>query len=338
MVQSKQIVLKNYVQSGTPTLEDFEEKTFEFSIEELKNEEVVVKLEIVSPDPYMRGRMTTAKSYIPPFEIGKPIVGFAIGKVTKAGAASKYSVGDYIMGQLPWQTEFIYDSTSPYANKIDPTLAPLESFLSVLGMVGLTAYHGLKEIAEPKQGETMVISAAAGAVGQLVGQIGKIKGCRVVGIVGSEEKIKYIIDELGFDAGVNYNSPTYKDDIAKAIPNGVDVYWENVGGVVSDAIWPHLNKFARIPLCGVISQYNSNEVNVGPRIEGYLLKTSSKLQGFIVSNYASKNAEALKEMAQWYKSGQLKDRHTINNGFDQLVPSFLALFKGTNTGKMIVKL
>ncbi|KAM9991064.1 hypothetical protein ACTFIY_007079 [Dictyostelium cf. discoideum] len=338
MVQSKQIVLKNYIESGTPTLEDFEEKTFEFSTEELKNEEVVVKLELVSPDPYMRGRMTTRKSYIPPFEIGKPIVGYAIGKVIKAGAASKFSVGDYIFGHLPWQSEFIYNSNSPYANKIDTTLAPLESFLSVLGMVGMTAYHGLKEIAEPKQGETMVISAAAGAVGQLVGQIGKIKGCRVVGIVGSEEKIKYIVNELGFDAGVNYNSPTYKDDIAKAIPNGVDIYWENVGGVVSDAIWPHLNKFARIPLCGVISQYNSAEKDVGPRIEGYLLKTSSKLQGFIVSNYASKNAEALKEMAQWYSSGQLKDRHTINNGFDQLVPSFLALFKGTNTGKMIVKL
>ncbi|KAK5580304.1 hypothetical protein RB653_000320 [Dictyostelium firmibasis] len=338
MVLSKQIVLKNYIESGTPTLEDFEEKTVKISTEELQAEEIVVRLEIVSPDPYMRGRMTSRKSYIPPFEIGKPISGYGIGKVTKAGSSSKYAVGDYIMGQLPWQEEFIYNSNSPYVNKIDSTLAPLESFLSVLGMVGLTAYHGLKEIGEPKQGETVVVSGAAGAVGQLVVQICKIKGCKVVGIAGSDDKIKYLVEELGLDAGVNYNSPTYKLDLGKAVPNGIDVYWENVGGVVSDAVWPLLNKFARIPLCGVISQYNNTEMEVGPRIEGYLLKTSSKLQGFIVSNYISKNGEALKQLAEWYKSGQIKDRHTVDNGFSQIVPSFLALFKGTNTGKMMVKL
>lgn len=327
----KQIRLKNRP-LGTPTHEDFQ--IVEAPIEKPSKGEILIRTVYISVDPYLRGRMNDVKSYIPPFGLNEVISSGVIGQVVESQSAL-FAKGDVVLGILGWQEYSIAKETS--IRKIDQNLAPASAFLSVLGMTGLTAYFGLLDIGKPKEGETVVVSGAAGAVGSIVGQIAKIKGARVVGIAGSDEKVKFIIDELGFDAAINYNTQDVGTALQETCPNGIDVYFENVGGQISDSIFPLLNNFARIPVCGAISSYNNEKADIGPRVQAYLIKTSSLMQGFTVGNYSSRFGEGAKELGSWLKEGKLKYEETLTEGFDHTIDAFLDLFKGANLGKSLIK-
>jgi len=328
---TKQIVLASRPK-GIPVMGNFETKNIE--LPELKDNEILLEAMFLSVDPYMRGRMNDAKSYAPPYEIGKPIMGGVIAKVIKSNAA-KFKENDIVNGYLPWQQYCI--TTESGLLKIDPSLAPPSYFLGILGMPGLTAYFGLLHIGKPKVGETVVVSGAAGAVGMVVGQIAKLKGCRLVGIVGSDEKAKMLKEEFGFDEVINYKTTAnIKKSIAEVCPNGVDIYFDNVGGEISDAVIGNINFHARIVLCGQIALYNSTEIPMGPRLQPMLLTRSVLMQGFIISNYQSQFSEGYNQLSIWIKEGKLKYKETIVNGFDNLPHALLGLFEGDNIGKMIV--
>ncbi len=329
---TEQIVLATRPQ-GMPTTENF--RSEELALNEIKDGEILLKGLYYSVDPYMRGRMNDAKSYAPPFIIDKPIMGSVIGKVVES-KSDKFKKDDVVVGMLPWQKDFI--TTEKELTKIDTDLAPASYYLSILGMTGLTAYFGLMHIGKPKAGETVVVSGAAGAVGIVVGQIAKIQGCRVVGIAGTDEKIDMLKNEFGFDEGINYKTTTDMNKaIAAACKDGVDVYFDNVGGEISDAVIKNINFHARIALCGQISLYNSTEVPMGPRLQPMLLTRSVLMQGFIVSNFQADFLEGIKMLSQWVKEGKLKFTETIEEGFDNLPTALIGLFKGENTGKMVVK-
>ena len=331
-MKAKQIVLASRP-VGTPTIKNFRFESSE--VPELQNEEVLLEGQYYSVDPYMRGRMNDAKSYAPPFEIDKPITGSVIAKVLDS-KSDNFKAGDFVLGNLPWRVTTTAPSKS--LSKIDDSIAPLTYRLDVLGMTGLTAYFGLMEIGKPKAGETLVVSGAAGAVGLVVGQIAKIHGCKVIGIAGSDEKIKLLKEEYGFDDAINYKSETnIKKAIAKLCPDGVDIYFDNVGGEISDAVISNINFHARIVLCGQISLYNSTEIPMGPRIQPMLLTRSVLMQGFIVSNFQSQFPEGIKHLEEWVKDGKIKFEQTIIKGFDNLPTAFIELFNGTNIGKMVVE-
>jgi NADPH-dependent curcumin reductase CurA len=327
----KQILLKSRP-SGIPTHENFE--LVNVPIGEPVTGEVLIRTVYISVDPYLRGRMNDTKSYIPPFGLNEVISSGVIGQVVES-QSDLFKKGDVVLGSLGWQEYNIAKEKT--VRKIDHTLAPASAYLSVLGMTGLTAYFGLLDIGKPKEGETVVVSGAAGAVGSIVGQIAKINGARVVGIAGSDEKVKFLIEELGFDEAINYKTQDVSTVLEKACPNGIDIYFENVGGEISDAIFPLLNNFARIPVCGAISSYNNEKEDIGPRIQGYLIKTSSLMQGFTIGNYASRYGEGAIQLANWLKEGKLKYEETITGGFDHTIDAFLDLFKGSNVGKSLVK-
>lgn len=317
---------------GLPTDEDFE--YHEVPIGEPKENQLLIRTVYISVDPYLRGRMNDVKSYIPPFELDSAITSGVIGQVVTSKSTS-FKAGDLILGTLGWQQYSIVNETD--VRKIDTDLAPASAYLSVLGMTGLTAYFGLLDIGKPKSGETVVVSGAAGAVGSVVGQIAKDKGAYVVGIAGSDDKVNYLVDQLGFDAAINYKTENVNKALDTACPNGIDVYFENVGGEIADAVFPLLNNFARIPVCGAISTYNSEGNNVGPRVQEYLIKTSSLMQGFTVANYSSRFGEGAAALANMLQNGKLQYNETVTDGFDQTIDAFLDLFKGANTGKAIVK-
>jgi NADPH-dependent curcumin reductase CurA len=320
---------------GKPTTSEFE---FTQSDDELviKEGELLLETSYVSVDPYLRGRMSEAKSYVPPFEVGKPLSSGIVAKVI-ASKHPKFEVGDYLSGMLEWKTQQV--SNGDGLTKVDGNIAPLSAYLGVLGMTGLTAFLGLNEIGKPKAGETIVISGAAGAVGSVVGQIAKILGLHVIGIAGSDEKIEMLTSDFGFDAGINYNETKDMNAAIKAAaPNGVDVYFDNVGGPISDAVLFNINRFARMIICGAISVYNSTEVPTGVSVQPFLVKNSALMQGFIVSNYADKFPEAMKQLSTWLSDGKLKYTETIVEGFDNIPSAFLDLFDGKNKGKMIVKI
>ena len=318
---------------GIPDDSNF--RTEEVELPEIQTGEVLLKGMYYSVDPYMRGRMNDAKSYAPPFEIDKPIAGSVIAKVV-ASKSEKYAAGDTVVGQLPWQKDII--ATDKNLRKIDTDAAPASYYLSILGMTGLTAYFGLMHIGKPKAGETVVVSGAAGAVGIVVGQIAKIQGCHVVGIAGTDEKTKMLKAAFGFDEAINYKTTAdINKAIAAACPKGVDVYFDNVGGEISDAVIKNINFHARIPLCGQISLYNSTETPIGPRLQPMLLTRSVLMQGFIVSNYQDQFPEGMKMLTQWVKEGKLTFTETIEHGFENLPKALLGLFNGENTGKMIVE-
>jgi NADPH-dependent curcumin reductase CurA len=296
--------------------------------------ELLVKGLYYSVDPYMRGRMNDAKSYIAPFQVDAPINGGAVAEVLESNAAG-FAKGDLVTGMLPWATEATVPAQG--LKKIDPSGVPPHYFLGILGMPGLTAYFGLLDICNPQPGETVVVSGAAGAVGIVVGQIAKIKGCRVVGIAGSDEKTAMLKNEFGFDEAINYNTVTdMKQAIADACPDGVDVYFDNVGGDISDAVILNINFHARIALCGQIALYNTGEMPVGPRLQPMLLTRSALMKGFTIGNYQPRFAEGMQALVQWVKEGKLTYTETIVHGFDQLPQAFLGLFSGQNKGKMIV--
>jgi len=329
---TKQIVLASRPK-GMPGLDNFRTESFE--LPELQAGEVLLKGWYYSVDPYMRGRMNDAKSYVPPFEIGQPLTGSVIATVAES-KSDNLKKGDIVFGALPWREEFI--ASEKEVKIIDTTIAPASNYLGILGMTGLTAYFGLMGIGKPKAGETVVVSGAAGAVGTVVGQIAKIHGCRVVGIAGSDEKIKLLKEEFGFDEAINYKTVTdIKKAISEACPNGIDIYFDNVGGEISDAVISHINFHARIPLCGQISLYNSTEIPMGPRLQPMLLTRSVLMQGFIVSNFKDQYTEGIKQLAQWLKEGKLKTTETIEHSFEKLPAALLGLFKGENIGKMIVE-
>lgn len=314
------------------------EANFNFEKQEKPNPaegELLLEAKYVSVDPYMRGRMDDTESYVPPFELDKPIEGGMIAKVVESKHGD-FDGGNYVSGRLEWK-EF-QTSDGEGLMKVDADMAPLSAYLGILGMTGLTAYMGLTQIGKPQEGETLVVSGAAGAVGSVVGQIGKIKGCRVVGIAGSDEKADMLQSKFGFDGGINYKTT---DDMTSAVaercPDGVDVYFDNVAGEIADGVHQNMNRFGRIVNCGAIAHYNATSVPTGPRVEPMLIQKSIKMQGFIVGNYQDKFPEGVKQLAQWLNEDKLEYSETTVEGFENIPGAFLDLFEGKNKGKMIVK-
>ncbi len=298
--------------------------------------EVLVRSVYLSLDPYMRGRMSDAESYVRPLAIGEVITGGAVASVVESRHAD-FLAGDTVEGMLGWQEYAIANGRE--LRKLDPDAAPISTALGVLGMPGLTAYFGLLDICDPKPGETVVVSAAAGGVGMVAGQIAKIKGCRVVGVAGSEARIPWLLDELGFDAAFNYKAVEDPYDTLKELcPAGIDVYFDNVGGKLSDAVVRLINAKARISLCGQISRYNLNEPELGPRWLNQLIVKQAKVQGFLVSGYAERFPAALKQLAGWMKQGKLKYREEIAQGIEAAPQAFIGMLQGRNEGKQLVQL
>jgi NADPH-dependent curcumin reductase CurA len=318
---------------GKPQLSNF--KFISVQKPTIEKDEVLLKTSYVSVDPYLRGRMNEGESYIPPFQLQQAISSGMVAEVIES-KNPQFKIGDHVSGLLEWK-EF-QKSNGEGLTKVDSSLVPLSAYLGVLGMTGLTAYLGLTEIGAPKKGETIVVSGAAGAVGSIVGQIGKILGCKVVGIAGSDDKVKLLKSKFGFDAAINYKTTeNMSEAIAATCPEGIDVYFDNVGGGITDGVLANINNFARIIICGAISIYNNTEMPTGPRIEPQLLKKSALMQGFIVNNYAPKFGEAIGQLAKWIQTGKLSYNETIVEGFDNIPQAFLDLFEGKNNGKMVVK-
>ena len=318
--------------AGLPVDENFQFGNTE--VPALADGEVLLRSLYISVDPYLRGRMREGKSYIPPFEIGQVIESFGVGEVIDSRSPA-LKPGDIVNGQLGWR---LYNVAM--ASKLLPTIpgVPLSAALGVLGMPGLTAYFGLLDIGQPKEGETVVVSGAAGAVGTTVCQIAKIKGCRVVGTAGSEEKNKYLREELRVDVTFNYKTAgDISEALKDACPNGIDVYFDNVGGAVSDAVLPLISNRARVVICGLISIYNADKPEVGLKPQPFLLVRSALMRGFIITDYAPRFAEGIAQLAQWFTSGKLKHTETIVEGFENTPRAFIGLFKGENLGKQIVK-
>jgi NADPH-dependent curcumin reductase CurA len=296
--------------------------------------QVLVQVQYLSLDPAMRGWMNEGRSYIPPVRIGEVMRASGAGRVVKSRHAD-FAPGDSVTGILGIQEYAVLDGNG--LTKVDPRAAPLPVYVSVLGMTGMTAYFGLLDVGKPEAGQTVVVSGAAGAVGTIVGQIAKIKGCRVVGIAGGAEKCKFIVDELGFDAAVDYKSENVTKALRTHCPKGIDVYFDNVGGDVLDACLANLARRARIVICGAISQYNATSGVKGPSNYMMLLVTRSRMEGFVVFDYANRYAEGAKQLAQWLKEGKLKSREDIVQGFETFPETLLKLFAGENTGKLILE-
>lgn len=331
-METQQIVLASRP-SGKPGFENFRTESIELPA--LKENEVLLQGLYFSVDPYMRGRMNDTKTPMGSFQIGQPISGGAIAKVVES-RANDLKAGDLVFGRIPWQAHTI--SQAKGLQKIDAGNAPVSYFLGILGMPGLTAYFGLYDICKPKAGETGVVSGAAGAVGMVVGQLAKIKGCRVIGITGSDEKAALLKMELGFDEVINYKtSKDLKTDLAEKCPSGIDFYFDNVGGEISDAVLSQINLHARCAVCGQISTYNNSEIPMGPRLQPLLLGKNALMQGFTVNNYQDRFGEGIQQLSEAVQAGKLKYRETILKGFDQLPRAFIGLFNGENTGKMIVE-
>ena len=318
---------------GFPSSENFRiEKTV---LNELKDNEVLLKSWYISVDPYMRGRMNSIKSYAASFEVDQPIIGGVVAKVIESKSKTVLK-GDIVVGMLPWATYCIEKSEN--LRKIDIRKVPPGYYLGILGMPGFTAYFGMMEIGKPIKGETVVVSGAAGAVGIVAGQIAKIQGSRVIGITGSDEKCRLLKEQFGYDEAINYKtSKSVRKEIAILCPEGVDVYFDNVGGEITDAVVANIDFHARIALCGQIYQYNNTKPPVGPSILPILLTRSVMLQGYIVRNYSDRFGEAITHLSKWMEDGKLKYTETIIEGFDNLPVAFLGLFSGKNQGKMLIK-
>ncbi|MCB0093060.1 MAG: NADP-dependent oxidoreductase [Caldilineaceae bacterium] len=332
-LQSQEIRLKSRP-VGLPTLENFELVTT--SVPEPAAGQMVVQNLYMSVDPYMRGRMNDRKSYTPPFQLGEALNGGAVGKVI-ASNGGKFQSGDYVSSGLGWREYFVSDGRG--LTPIDPAVAPIQAYLGAAGMPGQTAYFGLLDIGQPQAGETVFVSAAAGAVGSMVCQIAKIKGCRVVGSAGSDAKVAWLQEELGVDAAFNYKKTDHLTrTLASHCPDGIDVYFENVGGAHLEAALTVMNQNGRIPVCGMISSYNASKPEPGPSNLFNIIGKRLLLKGFIVTDYASRSAEFYADLRQWIAAGQIKWHETIVEGIENAPNAFIGLFKGENMGKMLVKL
>jgi NADPH-dependent curcumin reductase len=321
---------------GEPKPSDF--RLEEFAVPQPGPGEILLRTKFLSLDPYMRGRMSDAPSYAKPVGVGEVMEGGTVNEVV-ASNNDKYAVGDIVLAHTGWQTHAV--SKGAGLRKLDPSVAPVSTALGVLGMPGMTAYTGLLEIGQPKEGETVVVSAASGAVGSVVGQIARIKGARAVGIAGGPDKCRYVTDELGFDACVDHRAADFPEQLKAACPKGVDVYFENVGVPVFDAVLPLFNTFARIPVCGVIAQYNMTELPPGPdRVPLLLRNVLTKrltMRGFIVTDFAAKFPDFIRDMPQWVKEKRIKYREDIAEGLENAPQTFMGLLKGRNFGKQLVR-
>lgn len=329
---NRQIVLAARPQ-GMPRESDFQ--TVEQAVVSPQDNQFLVRTNYISVDPYMRGRMTERKSYVAPIPVGGVVEGGAVGTVVESQHAG-FTPGDVVLGNWGWQEYALSDGRG--VERVDTSLAPISTALGVLGMPGMTAYFGLLDVGQPKTGETVFVSGAAGAVGSLVGQIAKIQGCRVAGSAGSDDKVDYLRKELKFDAAFNYRStdnlPAALDE---ACPDGIDVYFDNVGGPLTDAVFTRINIHARIVVCGQIGDYNSPDAPQGPRLLWHLIVKRARAEGFLVFEYADRYGEARRQLAQWLKEGRISYRETVVDRLDNTPKAFIGLFTGENTGKMLVR-
>ncbi len=322
---------------GAPTAADF--KLTNTAVPTAGPGEVLLRTVYLSLDPYMRGRMSDAASYAAPVDVGSPMVAATVSRVETSNNP-KFAVGDWVLAYAGWQDYAVSDGNG--LTKLDPKMGPLSYALGVMGMPGFTAYMGLLDIGAPKIGETVVVAAATGAVGSVVGQIAKLKGCRVVGIAGGADKCRYALEELGFDACIDHHSPELPALLAAACPKGIDVYFENVGGKVFEAVLPLLNTSARIPVCGLIAHYNATALPEGPDrtpvLMRNLLTKRIRMQGFIIfDDYGYRYPEFAKDMGQWLAQGKIKFREDIVDGLENAPQAFIGLLEGKNFGKLIVR-
>lgn len=331
-LENRTIILKSRPK-GMVSEDNF--RMIDLHVKDLSIGEVLIKMLYLSVDPYMRGRMNDTKSYITPFELGKPLKGRVIGEVVDTKSAL-FEKGDKITGMLDWADYSIANESE--IEKIDETIKPITSILHVLGMTGMTAYVGLLKIGDPKFGETIVVSSAGGAVGMLVGQIGKIFGCKIIGITGSENKVEYLRRDLKFDYVINYKQTENLDELIQRLcPEGVDIYFDNVGGPISDSIYSQMNFHGRIVLCGQISQYNNAEIEFGPRHYSHFLTRSVKLQGFIVGDYKEHFSEARTNLLKWLNEDKIVQKEYFVHGLENAPKGLIGLFNGKNFGKTLIK-
>ena len=319
--------------SGYPTDDDF--RIVETPLPVPGEGEVLVRTVYLSVDPYMRGRMNDVPSYAPPVGLGEVMVGEVVGRVVES-RNDRFAPGDYLSGMFGWQEYAVSDGRG--VRKLDPNVAPVTTALHTLGMPGVTAYFGVTDVCNVRSGETLVVSGAAGAVGTVAGQIGKVKGCRVVGIAGSDEKVDYLVGDLGYDAAVNYKKEeNLREALAQCCPQGIDNYFDNVGGPVTDAVFPLLNVGATVAVCGQISVYNAEKGPVGPRLLWHLIVKRATVRGFLVMDYADRFREAISELTTWYSAGKLKYRERITEGLENAPRAFLEMMQGANIGKQLVR-
>ncbi|MEU6342704.1 NADP-dependent oxidoreductase [Streptomyces sp. NPDC046977] len=319
---------------GWPKPEDFALR--ETEVGEPGPGQVLVRNLYVSVDPYMRGRMNDTKSYAEPYRLDKPMQGGAVGRVV-ASNAEGFAVGDHVLHFLGWREYALVDVKT--AVKVDPGLAPLSTYLGVLGMTGLTAYAGLLRVAEFKEGDVVFVSGAAGAVGSQVGQIARLKGAsRVVGSAGSDEKVKLLTEEYGFDAAFNYKNGPVAEQLAAAAPDGIDVYFDNVGGEHLEAAIGALNLRGRVAVCGMIALYNATEPDPGPRNLARLIQNRLRIEGFLVGDHYDLQPQFVQEVGGWIREGGLRYRETVMDGIENNLEAFLGVLRGDNTGKMLVRL
>jgi NADPH-dependent curcumin reductase CurA len=321
---------------GAPTLDNFALESV--PVPKPGDGELLLRTKYLSLDPYMRGRMNAGKSYADRVELGNVMVGGTVSEVVSSQNAA-FVAGDLVTAYAGWQDYSVSNGND--LMKLDPRIKPSSYALGVLGMPGLTAYVGLLDIGEPKPGETVVLAASTGAVGSVVGQIAKLKGCRVVGIAGAKEKCAYAVDVLGYDACISHYDKDMGRQLVEACPDGIDVYFENVGGSSWEAVMPLLNNFARVPICGLIAHYNQTELPPGPDrvslLQGMILQRSLKMQGFIVSNYRDRIPAFIGDMSVWLAQGKIKYREDVVDGLENAPEAFLGFFSGANFGKLVVR-
>jgi NADPH-dependent curcumin reductase CurA len=319
---------------GFPKESDF--RLVETPVPKPSDGEFLVGASYLSVDPYMRGRMNDARSYAEPVKLGEVMTGGVVGKVLES-KHPRFAAGEYVNGMFGWQQYAV--SNGAGVRKVDPALAPISTSLGVLGMPGLTAYFGLLEVCKPKAGETVVVTGAAGAVGSCVGQIAKIHGCRVVGVAGTEEKIRWITHDLGFDAAFNYKTHSdYAAAVRGLCPDGVDVYFDNAGGPITDGVFLNLNSHARVAICGQIALYNLEKPDLGPRLLPLILVRQVKVEGFLVFQFADQYAQGLADLTEWVRSGQIQYHEDIAEGIENAPAAFIGMLQGKNMGKQLVKI
>ncbi|WP_328399749.1 NADP-dependent oxidoreductase [Nocardia sp. NBC_00403] len=336
MVESTRIVLASRP-VGAPTPANFRTETAELPAP--REGEVLLRTLYLSLDPYMRGRMSAAKSYAPPVEVGGVMVGGTVAEVIESRDPA-LAKGDVVLAYSGWESHDVAPAGS--VRKLDPDAVPVSTALGVLGMPGFTAYSGLLKIGQPRPGETVVVAAASGPVGSAVGQIARIKGARVVGIAGGPQKCAYVRDELGFDAAIDHRAPDFVEQLQAAVPDGIDVYFENVGGAVADAVFPLLNTYARVPVCGLIANYNASGVPEGPdRLPGFygrILTKSLTVRGFIQSEFVKEMfKDFLRDMSGWIADGRVRYREDLVDGLEHAPEAFIGMLEGRNFGKVVVR-
>lgn len=317
---------------GKPRREDFE--LVESEVPDPGAREVLVRIRYFSVDPYMRGRMRDRESYAEPWEVGDVMRARGVGEVV-ASNHPRWEPGDVVAGHLRWAEYAV--APGGRLTRVDPDLAPISTALGVLGMPGRTAYFGMFDVGRPVAGDTVVVSGAAGAVGSVAGQLARLSGCRVLGIAGSDQKVGFVTDELGFDAGVNYRTADVERRVGEFAPDGVDVYFDNVGGEITDGVLAHLGLRGRVAVCGQIALYNEEGTPTGPRHMWKLIRLRARMEGFLVSDYAGRYEEANERLAEWVRAGEVRYRETVTEGIERAPDAFIGLFEGENIGKQLVE-